>query len=216
MTNVGFTKLGLYQQRIHILDSRQPTLEFMHNKMGMYPLAAGNLQWQWTFTSFNKQFVPMSKNQQLARTSFFPRHANGKVSKSWGKHISKRIQTDAKGSKRSIAGGNKHIVWDPPICLDAKPKGDLMVSLFTLMVDSKSLTTKWLKFFLLTMPNHLWVHWDWYPGTPITLLKDAPIWAMSTGPTFEWLSATIMYRLVDATVTPLLEAMRIKGHQTRC
>jgi hypothetical protein len=25
-----------------------------------------------------------------------------------------------------------------------------------------------------------------------------------------------MYRLVDATVTPLLEAMRIKGHQTRC
>ena len=71
--------------------------------------------------------------QQLARTSFFPRHANGKVSKSWGKHISKRIQTNAKGSKRSIAGGNKHIVWDPPICLDAKPKGDLMVSLFTLI-----------------------------------------------------------------------------------
>jgi hypothetical protein len=96
MTNVGFTKLGLYQQRIHILDSRQPTLEFMHNKMGMYPLAAGNLQWQWTFTSFNKQFVPMSKNQQLARTSFFSTTRERKRVKELGKA---HIQTNPNGCK---------------------------------------------------------------------------------------------------------------------
>ena len=182
--------------------------------MGMYPLAAGNLQWQWTFTSFNKQFVPMSFINSWQGQVFFHDTRTEKCQRAGETtypNESKRMQRDPNGllqEETNTLFGTHPFVWD------AKPKGDLMVSLFTLIF--KIFDHKMVEVFLLSMPNHLWVHWDWYPGTPITLLNDAPLWAMSTGPTFEWLSATIMYRLVDATVTPLLEAMHIKGHQTRC
>ena len=122
MTNLGFTwfyhhKLGLCQQRIHILDSRQPTLECMHNKIGMYPLAAGNLQWQWTFTSFNKQFVPMSFINSWQGQVFFHDTRTEKCQRageSTYPNGSKRMQRDPNGllqEETNTLFGTHPFVW---------------------------------------------------------------------------------------------------------
>ena len=92
-------RLELYQQGIHILDSRQPTNWNLctNNKIGMYPLAAtGNLQWQWTFTRQSTSNLYRCLLSTVGSGPvFFPRHVNVCVKELGKAHI----QTNPNGCK---------------------------------------------------------------------------------------------------------------------